>query len=67
MESIFPNLDSELARRKMHYRELAPVAGVSEMQMYRRMKGQTNWRLNEAVKVCLFLENPDVNNLFARR
>lgn len=67
MESIFPNLDSELARRNMHYRQLAPIAGVSEMQMYRRLRGQTNWRLNEAVKVCLFLENPDVNNLFARR
>lgn len=67
MESLYPNLDSELSRRNLNYRDLAPVVGVSEMQMYRRLRGQTNWRLDEAVKVCLFLDSPDVSSLFARR
>jgi hypothetical protein len=67
MESLYPNLDSELSRRNLNYRDLAPVVGVSEMQMYRRLRGQTNWRLDEAVKVWWFLDSPDVSSLFARR
>lgn len=67
MESLFPNIDSELKKREMHYRELAKIAGVSELQMYRRLRGLTNWKLFEALIVCRYFEHPDVNILFARR
>lgn len=67
MDSVFPNLDIELRKRNMNYRELARVAEVSELQMYRRLRGQTKWQLLEAMKVCRFLECYDINTLFARR
>lgn len=67
MESNFPNIDSELKKRNIDYRELARVAGVSELQMYRRLKGHTKWQLSEAAKICRFLDNYDVVTLFARR
>ena len=67
MESIFPNIDSELNKRNMHYRDLARIAEISDLQMYRRLRGQTNWRLVEVMKICRFFEYYDIDTLFARR
>lgn len=67
MNSLYPNIDSEMAKRKMHYRDLARVAGTSDLQMYRRLRGYTNWKLIEAMKICHHFEHPDINTLFHRR
>lgn len=67
MESVFPELDREMAKRDMHYRDLARVAGTSDMQMYRRLRGHTNWRINEVLRISDFFNHPDINILFARR
>lgn len=67
MESVFPNIDSELKKRNIDYRDLARVAGVNELQMYRRLKGHSKWQLLEAARVCRFFDNYDIDTLFARR
>ena len=66
MSSVYPNIDSEMAKRNMHYRDLAKVAGTTDLQMYRRLRGLTNWKLVEAMKICRFFEHPDVTILFQR-
>lgn len=67
MESLYPNIDHELKKRNMHYRELAREIGLSELQMYRRLKGKSNWQLVEVINMSKFFNHPDVNILFARR
>ena len=67
MDSVFPNIDSELKKRKLHYRDLARAAEMSELQMYRRLRGHSKWQLVEAMKVCRFLDCYDIDTLFARR
>jgi DNA-binding Xre family transcriptional regulator len=67
MISVFPNLDMEMEKRNMHYRDLAKVAGVNELQMYRRLRGISKFQLSEAAKICWHFDCPDVNRLFARR
>lgn len=67
MASIYPNLDREMAERKMHYRDLAKVAGLNDLQMYRRLRGISKMQLDEAAKICWHFGCPDVNQLFERR
>ena len=67
MDFVFPNLESEMAKRNMHYRDLAKVAGVNDLQMYRRLRGISKFQLEEAAKIWRYFESLDVNTLFARR
>ena len=67
MISVFPNLDIEMEKRNMHCRDLAKVAGVNELQMYRRLRGISKFQLSEAAKIYWHFDCPDVNRLFARR
>ena len=67
MEIVYPNIETELISRQMHYSDLARAVGLSNMQMYRRLRGLSNWQLIEVMRVCKFFDHPDVNILFARR
>ena len=67
MNSIYPALDNEMAKRNMNYRDLAKVAGVNDLQMYRRLRGSSKMQLQEAAKICVYFCCPAVNALFARR
>ncbi len=67
MDSIFPNIDKELEKRGQNYRDLARVVDLSDIQMYRRLRGQTRLQLKEAIKICHFFELYDLETLFARR
>lgn len=66
MESVFPNIEGELAKRNMHYRDLARVAGISDLQMYRRMRGQTGWKMREILMICDFFQTNNMPKLFQR-
>ena len=67
MESLYPNLDREMAQRDMNYHDLAKVAGVNGLQMYRRLRGISKFQLHEAAKICCYFNHTNVNELFARR
>jgi hypothetical protein len=67
MDSVFPELEREMAKRGMDYRGLAKVAGTSDMQMYRRLRGISRWQLHEVLSISDFFSHTDINTLFARR
>ena len=67
MKFLFPNIESELAKRDMNYRELARVIGLSDLAMYRRMVGITKWTLHEAIKISWFFNGVDINHLFEKK
>ena len=67
MRFIFPNIESELAKRDMNYRELARIIGISDLAMYRRMVGITKWTLHEAIRISWFFNGVDVNHLFEKK
>lgn len=49
---------ARLAFARMSPADLAPVAGVSEATIYRRLNEQGKWPLDEAISVCRFLKLP---------
>lgn len=66
MQPIYPNLDQEIKGLGLNYSELAKEVGISKSAIYRRISGQTDFKLTEVVKICQFLENSDATWLFLR-
>ena len=64
--SVYPNLTRELKNRKITVKDLAVILGISKSSAYRRLNGETEWRLTEIVSICQYLENFDANTLFLR-
>lgn len=46
---------AELARRRMFISSLAPVLGVSVSTVYRRLAGETDWPLDDAIAIARHL------------
>lgn len=46
--SIYPNLEAELARASINKKELAAIIGVSKNTLYSRLNGKTDLTLSEA-------------------
>ena len=67
MNSIYPNLDIEMAKRDMHYRDLAKEVGISESAMYRRMAGATKLTLHEPIKISWLMNGVVIYKLFEKR
>lgn len=67
MNSIYPNLDIEMEKRNLHYRDLAKEVGISEMAMYRRMVGATKLSLHEAIKIMWLINGVDIDKLFEKK
>lgn len=67
MESLFPNIDKELSKRNMSYRQLAKDVGLSDLAMYRRMVGLTKWTLHEAIRISWYFNGVDINQLFEQK
>lgn len=66
MNSVYPNLDVEIQKRNISYRKLADQVGLTKYAMYRRINGQTDFKLSEIVRICQILENLDAEQLFLR-
>jgi predicted transcriptional regulator len=47
---------AELARRRTTATSLAPLLGVSEATIYRRLNGESDWPLDDAMTVAQHLE-----------
>ena len=67
MESLFPNIDKELSKRNMSYRQLAKDVGLSDLAMYRRMVGLTKWTLHEAIRISWYFNGVDISQLFEQK
>lgn len=63
---VYPHLLEKLNEKGISYRELSHVADVSQMGIYRRITGITEWKLPEVVAICQYLGEPDAEKLFQR-
>ena len=66
MNSVYPNLEKEMQQRHMSCARLAKMIGLSKYAMYRRISGQTDFKLTETVSICQILDNLDAEQLFLR-
>ena len=67
LQSIYPNLDKQMADHNIDYTQLAREIGLGNLAMYRRLKGIVNWSLPEALAVCQFFDNANATELFTIR
>lgn len=66
MNIVYPNLDTELQKQNISYQKLASLVGLSKYAMYRRVNGQTDFKLTEIVRICHVLKTLDATQLFLR-
>ena len=62
---MYSNLRAELARRNMSIFDLSKETGISKAKMYSRVKGETDFTLNEALKIADTLGQKNLTYLFA--
>lgn len=66
MNCSFPNIEKEMKLRNLTYGDLAKVVGLTELQMYRRLRGTVQWKLEEAYLLCKFFNRFDIHVLFEK-
>ena len=64
--SFYPNIDREMDAKNITYPVLAAEIGLHPMAVYRRLNGISEWKLPEAVRVCLYFGYSDMPKLFLR-
>lgn len=67
MKSIYPNLDSLMGKKGIDYLDLAQETGIDDTTMYRRLKGISDWKLHEVLKITEYFGNSDVKWTFTRK
>lgn len=63
---VYPNLIAEMTRRKITAATLASVVDLSTSAVYRRLRGETDWKLPEVIRLCQYLDNSNASELFLR-
>lgn len=66
MKNLYPNLASELQAHNLTNAIFAKMIGMAKTTLYRRLCGETEWKLHEVVTICGILDNNDVQHLFLR-
>lgn len=66
MKNIYPNLASEVKAHALTIREFAQLLGMPKTTLYRRLCGETEWRLHEVLTICGILNCYNVHYLFLR-
>jgi plasmid maintenance system antidote protein VapI len=61
---VYPNLVSSMRKRDLDYKDLADILGISEYAAYRRLRGFTGWKLDEAICLCQYFGASDAAWLF---
>ena len=64
MRFVYPNLVSTMKEHGLDYKKLADVLGISEYAAYRRLRGFTEWKLPETIRLCQHLGVSDAAWLF---
>lgn len=67
MKSIYPNLDSLMEEKGIDYRVLAKETNTDDTTMYRRLKGVSDFKLCEILKICKYFNNYDLERVFTRK
>lgn len=66
MASIYPNLVAAVSANNLTFPKLAKAIGMPKTTLYRRISGETEWKLHEVLRICEALCHYDVNHLFLR-
>lgn len=66
MRFIYPNLIREMMSRNITAATIASVIEVSTSAVYRRLRGETDWKLPEVIRLCQFFDNSNASELFLR-
>lgn len=66
MDSIYPNLCTELSKAGICMAEVAEVLNTTETVINDKLRGIEPWLLHEAVTMCRLLNTSDVKFLFLR-
>lgn len=66
MDSLYPNLNAEMEAHHVSIENLAKIIGRSEEIVQLKLRGVREWSLMEAVKICRYLQYPDLKKLFLR-
>ena len=54
---MYPNLELEMFKRKISAKDLAKELHISESAMYKKLRGEFDFKLSEARKLMLFFGN----------
>lgn len=61
----YPNLLAEMAKKKVKQKDIASVIGKEEQTVSKKMNGSATFTLEEAKKICEYLETDmSINDLF---
>lgn len=66
MTNIYPNLASELKAHNLTFPKLAKMIGMAKTTLYRRLSGESEWKLHEVLTICGALNLYDIHYLFLR-
>lgn len=66
MKCSFPNIEKEMEQRNLTCGDLAKGIGLNNLQMYRRLCGAVQWKLEEAYLLCMYLNRFDIQVLFEK-
>ena len=61
---VYENLYRTMIEVGVSFAILAGVIGISEDVFVEKMTGKQPWLLSEAISICAYFKNPDINFLF---
>lgn len=53
---LYPNLEGELYKNNITYKELAKELGITDRTLYNKLTGKTELSISDAKIICAFLE-----------
>ena len=66
MTNIYPNLANKLSQTSVSVSELADYLGINLRSMYRRLSGETEFKVIEVIKICQYFDEYNAVELFVR-
>ena len=66
MTNIYPNLAEKMLKTDTSVSELADYLEINLRSMYRRLSGETEFKVIEVIKICQYFNEFDVVELFVR-
>lgn len=54
MRVAYPNLNSEMSKRGLDYKDIADILGINEYAAYRRLRGIVGWKLQETLHLSQY-------------
>ena len=66
MDSIYPNLYSELSKANISIARLAEILTITEAAVCDKLQGCKPWLLPEVIAICQLLNTSNVDFLFLR-